>query len=332
LIRAVQDEKSNTNAKGNKFPYNILLITFIIANTPKKCYIGVRGNNMKRTLFLLLPVIILLGCPPYEDPTYRIYYHGNEFTSGKPPVDLQKYRTDETATLLGPGELKNNDCIFLGWRNYDELRFPGDNITINWDDINLYAVWDDGIDIPFSFTIVDGEVIITRYNEDYTHSINIPNTLQGKPGTAVGDNVFSNFAITAVSLPKGLKRIGIGAFASNEIAQITIPDSVESIKVMAFQNNSLKRITLGSGLKTIERYTFRNNLLVEITIPETITSIEAGAFQGNDIDRIKIGADVTIENDTAMGTYGESFRTYYKEEQLAGLYLYDDDNDTWERL
>jgi hypothetical protein len=288
---------------------------------------------MKRILFLLLLVVALLGCPPYEEPTYRIYYHGNKSTSGKPPVDSKQYRSGETAVILERGTLENDDYTFLGWRwqFYGDMRYPGDSVTINWEDINLYAVWDDGTDTPFSFIIENGEVTITRYNDDYTLSISIPETLQSKPVTAIDDNVFSNFSISTISLPKKLKRIGIGAFASNEITRITIPDSVESIGATAFQNNRLRNVTLGNGLKTIEANTFRSNILVTITIPETITLIKSGAFQGNDIETIKIGAGVTIEGDTSLGAYGASFKaSYYDLGKQAGLYLYSSD-DTWQR-
>jgi hypothetical protein len=286
---------------------------------------------MKHSLFLLLVVVVLAGCPPYEETTYRVYYYGNGATSGSVPVDSKKYSRGDTVTFREPGDLGNGDFPFLGWRYNGDLRQPGENTTISWYDIDLYAAWDDGNDTPFSFTIADGEATITRYNERYPLSVNIPETLQGKPVTAIDDDVFSNYSISLVHLPSKLKRIGIGAFASNGISQITIPDSVESIKMMAFQNNKLRRITLGNGLRTIEPYTFRNNLLVSITLPETITSIGAGAFQGNDIETVKIGAGVTIGNEASLGTHGESFMTYYNDDALAGIYQYID-NDTWERL
>ncbi|MDR0315815.1 MAG: leucine-rich repeat domain-containing protein [Treponema sp.] len=295
---------------------------------------------MKHLLFVLsiLLVLVLPGCPPYQPTPCHIFYHGNGSTSGNPPVDSTVYYTGDTAVILEPGSLENDEYFFLGWRysDYDYYGYntmlyqPGERITI-WDDINLYAVWDNGLDTPFSFIIKDGEVTITRYNEEYTPVVFIPKTLQSKPVTAIDDNVFSNFSISSVSFPEQLKHIGNGAFASNELTQIVIPDSVETIGALAFQKNSLKRITFGSGLKTLERYTFRDNLLVHITIPETVTSIEAGVFQGNDIEMIKIGAGVTIGSDTSLGTYGASFRTYYNEDPQAGLYLYNGDN-LWERL
>jgi hypothetical protein len=279
--------------------------------------------------FLLLSVFLFLGCVS-EEVKYHVYYHGNGSTEGNPPKDSRNYSSGETAALLEKGNLKKDDYTFLGWRYYDMLYFAGDNITIHFDDINLYAVWDDGNDTPFTYKIENGEVTIIRYNEQYTSSITIPNTLQSKPVTAIDDNVFSNLSIHSINLPKNLKYIGVGAFASNGITQLIIPDKVEHIGLGAFRNNNLKKITFGTGIDSIEPYTFGNNQLTDITIPDNVVTIGTGAFLENDIDMIKIGTGVDIKSDTSLGTNGLSFRAYYNSEKLAGLYIYTV-NDVWER-
>jgi hypothetical protein len=279
---------------------------------------------------LLLTVFLFLGCPPYEKVKYHVYYHGNGSTDGRSPIDSKDYYTGETAAILEKGNLKKGDYDFLGWRYYDTLYFAGDNITINFDDINLYAVWDDGSDTPFSYKIENGEVTITRYNEQYTSFITIPNTLQSKPVTAIDDNVFSNLSISSINLPKNLKYIGVGAFASNNITQLIIPDKVEYIGLGAFRNNNLKKITFGTVISAIEPYTFGNNQLTDITIPDNIVTIGIGAFNENIIEMIKIGTGVDIKSDTSLGAYGTSFRAYYNPEKKAGLYIHIG-NDVWER-
>lgn len=278
-------------------------------------------------LFLLLPVLILLGCFPPE--SYRVYYHGSNFTKGKPPTDSKSYSSGESAKILGKGNLENDNYTFLGWRYYYELRSPGEYITINYDDVNLFAVWDDGYDTPFTFEIKNDEVIITRYNDIYFSTVTIPNTLQGKPVTAIDDSVFSNSEIFIVNLSKNLKHIGINAFASNNISLIFIPDSVESVGTGAFKNNDLQKVTLGNGLNTIAPLTFMNNSLTDITIPENIKTIGEGAFSKNDIDYINISANVAIMDDVALGNYGESFKAYYDAQgKSAGHYNYIG-ADTW---
>jgi len=278
--------------------------------------------------FLLLAVFLFLGCPAQ---TYRVYYHGGGSTEGNPPVDSNEYYTGGRAVVLGQGTLTKNDFVFLGWRDYDQIFYEGDIIIVNYDDVNLYAVWDDdSADAPFSYKIVNGEAVITRYNEQNNFSIIIPETLQNKPVTAIDDNVFSNLSISRINLPKNLKKIGVGSFSSNDISQLTIPDTLEYIGLGAFRNNKLKRITFGTGISAIEPYTFSNNKLTDIIIPDNIVSIGIGAFDGNNINMIKIGAEVDIKNDASLGAYGATFRTYYNLEKRAGLYIYNS-NDGWER-
>jgi hypothetical protein len=279
--------------------------------------------------FLLLAVFLFLGCPNEEK--YRVYYHGNGSTDGSPPVDSNIYSSGGTATVLEKGNLRKGDYTFLGWQDYNRLYNAGDDLTISYSDVNLYAVWDDGNNTPFSYEIENGEVIITRYNQQYSSSITIPDTLQSKPVTAIDDSVFSNLSISTVNLSKNLKKIGIGAFASNNITQLLIPDKVESIGLAAFRYNKLKKITFGTGISTIEPYTFGNNQLTDITIPDNIVTIETGAFLENAIELIKIGAGVDIKHDTSLGTYGTSFRTYYNSlGKQAGTYIYTG-NNVWER-
>jgi len=292
---------------------------------------GFQGDNMKFLSILLLSFLVLTGCIyEREETAYHVYYHSDGSTGGNPPADSKGYGHGEMVTILGKGSLVKDDYTFLGWRYNYYFYYAGDNITVQWDDINLYPVWDDGSNTPFSYKIENGEAIITRYNEENASSIVIPDTLQSKPVTAIDDNVFSNSRISSISLPKHLKSIGVGAFASNSITHLIIPDTVESIGMGAFRNNTLTKVTFGNSLRTIEPYAFGNNHLKDITIPENITSIGTGTFHENDIDMIKIGAGVEIRNDTSLGTYGMSFRAYYNQEKRAGLYLYVGD-DTWER-
>jgi hypothetical protein len=279
--------------------------------------------------FFLLAVFLLLSCSP-EEAKFHIYYHGDGSTAGSPPKDSREYSSGETVTILGKGNLVKGDYTFLGWRYYDQFYYEGDNITIRYDDVNLYAAWDDGLNTPFTYKVENGEVTITRYNERYPTSVTIPDTLQSKPVTAIDDSVFSNLSITSINLPKNLKKIGVGAFASNSITHLIIPDTVKSIGLNAFRNNDLRKITFGTGISAIEPYTFGNNQLTDVTIPENIVSVGVGAFHENAIEMIKIGAGVDIKSDTSLGTNGASFRTYYNSGKQAGLYLYIGD-DVWER-
>ena len=279
---------------------------------------------------LFLAFFLLTGCF-YKEPTYRIFYHGNGSTEGRDPQDVKSYSNGDIATILDKGTLRNEYYDFIGWRYYSTILFAGDKITIFNDDVNLYAIWDDGLNTPFSYRIEAGGVIITRYNEQFTTSVNIPNTLASRSVVAIDDNVFSNLSLVHVRLPARLNKIGVGAFTSNRISNVIIPDTVEYIGVGAFRHNSLTKVTLGNSLKTIEPYTFGNNSLKDIILPENITAIGTGAFFENEIDMIKIGDDVEIANDTALGTHGASFLVYYNNSgKKSGLYMYIGD-DIWEQ-
>jgi len=279
-------------------------------------------------LIIILAVFLFLGCPLEEK--YHVYYYGNGFTNGSPPVDSNEYYYGDSAIILGKGNLEKKDCEFLGWLYYDTLYFEGERIFIGYGDVYLYAAWDDGSDTPFSFKVENGEVTITRYNESRSSFITIPDNLQNKPVTAIDESVFSNLSISGINLPKNLKNIGIGSFASNNITQLIIPDKVIYIGLGAFRNNKLKKITFGASLTSIEPHTFSKNQLTDIIIPENIVTVGAGAFDENKIDMIKIGAGVDIKNDNSFGAYGMSFREFYNLEKKAGIYIYTG-NEVWER-
>jgi len=287
-----------------------------------------------KKLFFIFIVLVLLGCPEDEESSYRVYYNSNGATEGSPPTDPRFYRAGDTVTILDKGNLKRNDYTFVAWSRESGYNtnfiFPGDKLTINRD-INLYAVWDDSIGLPFSFKIENDEAIITKCNEISIRTVSIPNTFQGKPVVAIDNTVFSSLSITTVNLGN-IKRIGIAAFSNNRIPQILIPDSVESIGVGAFRDNLLTKVTLGEGLTELGAYAFGSNQLYTIAIPENIKTIGVGAFMGNTIRQITIGSDVDIKNDDSFGTHGASFRTFYDDGgKLAGLYLHVE-NDVWEKV
>jgi hypothetical protein len=287
-----------------------------------------------KKLFLLFPVLILtlalLGC--IED-SFRVYYHSDGATEGEPPSDSKLYKYGDSVTVQGSGTLKNDDYTFLGWsEEYSFVyHYPGKKLTMRWGDINLYPVWDDGLSTPFLFEVQGDEVTITSYNGT-SRDIVIPDNLQGKTVTAIADLAFSNLSIYEITLPKQLKRIGIGAFANNDISKITIPNSVVSIGMGAFSDNSLTKVTLGTGLTLLETGTFSNNKLTDIVIPANINTINTGAFGGNNIKFINLGSDVDIESETAFGTYGALFATFYNAQgKISGLYYYNDADESWKR-
>ena len=142
-------------------------------------------------------------------------------------------------------------------------------------------------------------------------SVNLPNSL-----VEIGDNAFSNTALTSVTLPASVASVS-NAFSNcaaltdisvdsanisfsstdgilynhdktklllypcmKESESFDIPDSVETIAEYAFSNaNKLVSITFGNNLKNIGDYAFNNCTSVsEITLPDSVNSIGNNAF------------------------------------------------------
>jgi hypothetical protein len=281
---------------------------------------------------------LLLGCPVY-DKSYHVYYDGNDNTEGYPPVDSNVYFAKDTAVILErPEGLKKGTLKFLGWRRagVETPLWPGGSIEIGYEDVWLYAWWeDDPNHVPYEYADhpdpAIGGVIITKYYTTHNWTISLPSTLDDKPVTAIGEGVFADMYFDKITLPSQLKIIGNKAFAGSYINKIAIPDTVTTIGKLAFQKASLETVTLGSGLEFIGDYAFDNNHLAVLFLPAATKSVGEGAFYGNDIVSIEIGALVTIANETSMGIHGASFRKYYHEKDSAdGVYLYNTSRGVWQ--
>jgi len=150
------------------------------------------------------------------------------------------------------------------------------------------------------FTYSDNGTGITI--TDYTGTggdVTIPDTIDGKPVTAIGDSAFDNnpklINVTNVVIPNTVTSIGVSAFEQCEILNsITIPDSVTSIGSYAFAScRLLSNVKMGSGLTTIENSVFSCCLsLSNIVIPHGVTSINDYAFSSTGLTSINIPSNV----------------------------------------
>ena len=127
----------------------------------------------------------------------------------------------------------------------------------------------------------ENTVSIAGYTGEQTQVV-IPNELDGKTVTAIGDEAFfTQSRITSVELPETITEIGAGAFLNCvSLESIVLPDSVESIGKYAFgRDEKLVSVKLSSKLTSIPAYAFyRCSALQALVIPESVMSIGKSAF------------------------------------------------------
>ena len=133
-----------------------------------------------------------------------------------------------------------------------------------------------------SWSTTDGEVTITDCDNAATGELVIPNTIDGKPVTSIGDSAFDGTSLTTISLPDGVTSIGRKAFdGCRSLISISIPNSVASMGNYAFADCiNLTNIVIPDGVTSIGNSAFEGcTSLTSITIPDSVTSIGVDAFR-----------------------------------------------------
>lgn len=107
----------------------------------------------------------------------------------------------------------------------------------------------------------DGGVTITKYKGPNDIDLVIPDQLDGKDVTVIGEEAFK--------YPTALK-------------SVVIPDTVTKIEKTAFHSAHMSHITFSKNLKEIGPYAFAFNNFTYIDIPESVEVIKHSAFFRND--------------------------------------------------
>lgn len=82
-----------------------------------------------------------------------------------------------------------------------------------------------------------------------------------------------------VTIPDGIREIGVCAFRGSNVNQVTIPGSVKAIGAHAFEHSLLKRVILPDSLEQIgTRAFFGCWRLDSLSIPERVKTFKSGAF------------------------------------------------------
>lgn len=100
--------------------------------------------------------------------------------------------------------------------------------------------------------------------------------------TEIGGAAFCDMKVKSVTLPMGLKSIGVNAFMNSTISEISIPATVTNIGKGAFSNIlALKTISVPNSVKTIGHSCFAACTgLTEAKLPARLEKLENSMFWG----------------------------------------------------
>lgn len=103
--------------------------------------------------------------------------------------------------------------------------------------------------------------------------------------TEIGERAFKDCAaLTAITIPNSITKIGNYAFADTGLTEITLPSSLTATATgnmdSAFQNcTNLKSVVIEEGVKVIGQFMFSGcSKLTQIVLPDSVTAIGNSAF------------------------------------------------------
>ena len=114
-------------------------------------------------------------------------------------------------------------------------------------------------------------------NED---AVEIPAEIKGKPVTSIDQYSFYQKAMTSVTIPDSIKKIGYMAFYEcKQLKSVHIPDSVTDLEPYSFGDcYALASFNIPKGITEIPAYAFEWANITSLDIPDNITKIGEGAF------------------------------------------------------
>lgn len=120
----------------------------------------------------------------------------------------------------------------------------------------------------------------------YEGVIDVPATFVSNEITyevvAVADSAFAGTsALTSVSLPSSVTKIGNDAFLNSGVSTVTIPEQIKSIGAEAFMGcANLTQITIPASMTAIPEGAFAGTGITSLVLPATVTTVGAHAFEG----------------------------------------------------
>lgn len=179
-------------------------------------------------------------------------------------------------------------------------------------------------DYEYELINSDTEVEITGYTGSDTDII-IPNPIDEKFVTSIGESAFDSSGVETVVFPDTLITIGEEAFYESSLTSISLPNSVttlgeaafegcaavtslvlsenlESIPYGAFSQLAIESVVIPEKVTSLGDYAFSNcNLLNSVSLPSQLESIGRRCFRVTDINQISIPASViTISSESFL--------------------------------
>ena len=165
----------------------------------------------------------------------------------------------------------------------------------------------------FAYATNNGTITITGYTGP-GGAVNIPDSINGLPVTAIGDFAFKqHLNVTGMTIPSSVTSIGNWALSSTSITNMVIPNSVTNLGDYAmYYVYPLFSVVVPGSVQNIGSYAFSTcPLLGRITLLEGVASIGTNAFAGDNFGSMIIPASVTnIAYEAFAGCYN-----------LSGLYF-----------
>ena len=158
---------------------------------------------------------------------------------------------------------------------------------------------------PNKIAYLSDHVVITRYKGTSANVV-IPSELAGKPVTEIGERPFGT-SISSITLPEGLKKLGIGVFENqSSLTYVTLPSTLEEIGVDCFRASGIISIDIPAGVSKIEYGAFQDcKSLRNITFHEGLKSIGQIAF-------INCSALESLELPEGLENFGDGSKSNFR--------------------
>ncbi|MBQ7837004.1 MAG: leucine-rich repeat protein [Clostridia bacterium] len=232
-----------------------------------------------------------------DESTYAHYFWVREFSAGDTVYVTVSSENAYNFRLLGiesgesTGTLTDGKVVFeITQAGQYVLTMLSDSpeltVKSHFNNINESEPNSSGRYVSGKFTykiLEDGTAELRDYSGSAA-AVTIPETFYGRKVTGIY-GAFSSTAVTSVTIPNTVKRIGaLTFFACKNLKSIELPDSVEYIDGGAFVYcNSLETFIIGSGLKKVHESAFDyHNLEQQYGIKEFIVDPDNPYFSSKD--------------------------------------------------